>query len=65
MDAEMNKSYTIKDWCDYLSASRATVWRYMKAGKIPPPVTTDPRPRWDAPPNLNGFQPNQTTIASS
>jgi len=59
------KTYTIKDWCEFLGASRTTVWRYIESGYIPKPDAIVPRPRWYNAPSLAGFQSNQSTSASS
>jgi predicted site-specific integrase-resolvase len=60
----MKNIYTIKDWMEYLNASRSTVSRYIKAGLIPQPDLVTPRPMWKNQPMLNGFQSNQNSAAS-
>lgn len=60
----MKGIYEIKDWMEYLGASRSTVYRYIKAGLIPKPDLVTPRPMWKNPPMLNGLQPNQNGTAS-
>jgi predicted site-specific integrase-resolvase len=60
----MKRIYEIKDWMEYLGASRATVSRYIKSGLIPKPDHVTPRPRWNNNPMLTGLQSNQNNTAS-
>lgn len=60
----MKNIYEIKDWMEYLGASRATVSRYIDAGLIPKPDHLKPRPRWNKSPMTLGLQSNQNRIAS-
>lgn len=60
----MKNIYEIKDWMEYLGASRATVSRYIKSGLIPKPDHIEPRPRWNNSPTTLGLQSNQNRIAS-
>jgi|GEM_PF-1326321 len=61
----MKGIYGIKDWMEYLGASRSTVTRYIKSGLIPEPDINKPRPMWQSKPMLVGFQPNPNTSPSS
>lgn len=58
----MKGIYEIKDWMEYLGASRSTVSRYIKAGVIPKPDINKPRPMWVNQPMLIGLQSNQNAI---
>ena len=60
----MKNIYEIKDWMEYLGASRATVSRYIKLGLIPKPDHAIPRPRWNNSPTTIGLQSNQNRTAS-
>jgi len=60
----MKSIYEIKDWMEYLGASRSTVSRYIKSGLIPKPDHVVPRPRWNESPTSIGLQSNQNRIAS-
>ena len=63
-DKTMKNIYEIKDWMEYLGASRATVSRYIKSGLIPKPDHNEPRPRWKNSPKTIGLQSNQNRTAS-
>lgn len=60
----MKSIYEIKDWMEYLGASRATVSRYINAGLIPKPDHEKPRPRWNNSPMTIGLQSSQSRTAS-
>ena len=60
----MKNIYEIKDWMEYLGASRSTISRYIKSGNIPKPDHSEPRPRWNNSPKTIGLQSNQNSAAS-
>lgn len=60
----MKNIYEIKDWMEYLGASRATVSRYIDSGVIPKPDREKPRPRWNNSPMTIWLQSSQNRTAS-
>lgn len=42
----MKKLLSSKEVCNLYSISRATLWRRLKAGQIPPPITVNSRNYW-------------------